>query len=65
MSMTDEQVQEQYAKLKQIDKFAKDLGFTIYRIDCSFYINDEENTLIDRTLNSPSEKYLEFLKQYQ
>ena len=62
MSMTTKQVQEQYAKLKQIDKFANGLGFKIYRIDCSFFINDEEHTLIDTTLNSPSEKYLEHLK---
>lgn len=49
--MTDEQVQEQYSKLKQIDKFAKELGFTIRKIDCDFCINNEVYHLTDRTLN--------------
>lgn len=55
--ITEKQSQEQYAKLKQINKYAKSLGFTIYRVDCSFLINDEEHLLTDRTLNELPKKY--------
>ena len=34
--MTEKQAQEQYAKLKKIDEYAKSLGMTIYRVDYGF-----------------------------
>lgn len=40
--MTDEQAQEQYNKLKKIDKYAKTLGITIYNIEASFIVHDKE-----------------------
>lgn len=49
--MTDEQAREQYAKLKQIDEFAKSLGFTIYKIVADFKVDNETFTLSDTTLN--------------
>ena len=60
--MNQKQAKAQYAKLKQIDNFAKGLGFKIFRIDCEFKIDGETQTLIDNTLNKPTEKYLDYLK---
>lgn len=49
--LTDEALQ-QYAKLKQIDEYAKSLGFTIYKIVADFKINDKVYCLSDTSLNT-------------
>ena len=43
--ITDKQLQETYSKLKQVDKFAKSLGFTIYKIVLDFEIENALNEL--------------------
>lgn len=48
--LTDE-AQQQYAKLKQIDEYAKSLGFTIYKIVADFKIGDKVYCLSDTSLN--------------
>jgi len=63
--MEEKEAREQYSKLKQIDKFAKELGFTIFRIDCEFEVNGEVQTLKDTTLNKPTQKYLEFAEWFK
>lgn len=50
--MDKKQTEQQYAKLKQIDKYAKSLGFTIYKIVADFKINDKVYCLSDTSLNA-------------
>ena len=63
--MNEIQAREQYAKLKQIDAYAKKLGFKIFRIDCEFEIGGKVQTLIDNTLNESTQSYIEFLKYFR
>lgn len=44
--MTDKEVQIEYDKLKQIDKFAKELGITIYNINYSFKTTNNDEYLV-------------------
>lgn len=44
--LTDEDCKAEYAKLKQIDKFAKELGITIYHIRYSFKAANNEECLV-------------------
>lgn len=43
--MTDEEVQLQYDKLKQIDKYAKSLGIIIDNVKCRLMLDNKEYTV--------------------
>lgn len=54
--ITDEQELEQYAKLKQIDEFAKTLGITIYNIEFGFESNKKQYSMVIPCLNVEPEQ---------
>lgn len=51
-----------YDKIKKIDKYAKSLGLTIYRLDCDFKFNDKTYILSDTAINKPTQQYIKSLK---
>ena len=48
-----------YSKLKQLDEYAKSLGFKICRIDGELELNGELHFYTHCALNEPSEKFKE------
>lgn len=50
-----------FDKIKQLDKYAKSLGITIYRIDYGFQDNSAERIHGFVGVNKLSDKYYEFL----
>ncbi len=64
-TVSQNQTNEIFLKIKQIDKFAKDLGFTIYRLDYGYTKNNTELIHSIDGLNKPSERYLNFVKSVE
>lgn len=40
-----------YGKIKELDKFSKNIGLTIYNLDCGFNYNGETYTFIANDFN--------------